>query len=237
MTSDPAEVTALRHQVSDLQQQLAALRLSAEVNSPTEVTTPASGPQISSRPDTTEALRRAAESELEAARLRQRVGELEAELSVAASPAELSQLRQRVTELETFSASSPVTAATTTKTVNTPQETPQTSEPSSAELAELRRRVASQESELSQLRGAGAELEELRREQEDLLVLLTDQEARQEEYKRRLRQLGVQVRQAGQSGVRGKRMMVSFADLFMYGPAVAMVHTRVRSILSTGAHT
>ena len=146
---EPAEVSALRHQVTDLQQQLSALRLSAGGDGQPEVTA-ASGPQTdpAAAPGAAEALERAAAAELEVAGLRRRLAELEQPAAAASGAAELPQLRHKVER---------------------------------------------QEAELRQLRGAGAELEELRREQEDLLVLLTDQEARQEEYKRQLRQLGVQV--------------------------------------------
>ena len=204
--ADPAEVSALRHQVSDLQQQLTALRLSGAVNGVAEVpsgsqTPAASGSQPATEPvELTETVKRAAAAELESAGLRQRVAELEAQLSAAPSAIELSQLRQKVTELESCagdsasaSASAPAAAAAAAAGVSDASAAAPSSAAELAEVAELRQRVSRQEAELGQLRGAAEELEELRREQEDLLVLLTDQEARQEEYKKKLRQLGVQV--------------------------------------------
>ncbi|XP_043199707.1 general vesicular transport factor p115-like [Amphibalanus amphitrite] len=195
-SSDSTEVNALRHQVTDLQQQLATLRLSGGVNGLAEVT-PTSGSQTSiDSTQLSEAIKRAAEAELEASTLRQRVSELEAQLSTAPSAAELSQLRQRVAEFETSSAPSIFPASTASVTTQATSEVAPaaaaTSE-ASEELRKLHDKLSAQEKELRELRGAGEELEELRREQEDLLVLLTDQEARQEEYKKKLRQLGVEV--------------------------------------------
>ena len=129
-------------------------------------------------------MKRAAEAELEASELRRRVGELETQL--ASSSAELLELRQRAAELPQPSAPPAVPTASGTAQAGAAE--------APAELLELRQRLAAQETELLQLRAAAEELHELRREQEDLLVLLTDQEARQEEYKKKLRQLGVQVR-------------------------------------------
>ena len=126
------------------------------------------------------------------------MAELEAQLSAAPSAIELSQLRQKVTELESCagdsaSASAPAAAAAAAAGVSDASAAAPSSAAELAEVTELHQRVSRQEAELGQLRGAAEELEELRREQEDLLVLLTDQEARQEEYKKKLRQLGVQV--------------------------------------------
>ncbi|XP_037083974.1 general vesicular transport factor p115-like [Pollicipes pollicipes] len=92
--------------------------------------------------------------------------------SPAADPAEVTTLRSQVSDLQRQLATVQLGGA-------------------DAELATLRHQVS--DLQRAELRARDAELEELRREQEDLLVLLTDQEARQEEYKRRLRQLGVQV--------------------------------------------
>lgn len=72
----------------------------------------------------------------------------------------------------------------------------------SSQLGESQRRISQLESELAQPRSLvpinqatelQAELDALRKEQEDLLVLLADQDQQLNEYKTQIRQLGGQV--------------------------------------------
>lgn len=61
------------------------------------------------------------------------------------------------------------------------------------ELQETRQQLAAAEQKLAELESAGSELEKLRKDQEDLLELLTDQDMRLNQFKAQLRALGEKV--------------------------------------------
>jgi chaperonin cofactor prefoldin len=58
------------------------------------------------------------------------------------------------------------------------------------ELQETRHQLVTAEQKLAELESAGSELEKLRKDQEDLLELLTDQDTRLNQLKAQLRALG-----------------------------------------------
>jgi chaperonin cofactor prefoldin len=58
------------------------------------------------------------------------------------------------------------------------------------ELQETRQQLAAAEQKLAEFESAGSELEKLRKDQEDLLELLTDQDMRLNQFKAQLRALG-----------------------------------------------
>jgi predicted nucleic acid-binding Zn-ribbon protein len=58
------------------------------------------------------------------------------------------------------------------------------------ELQETRQQLVTAERKLAELESAGSELEKLRKDQEDLLELLTDQDMRLNQFKAQLRALG-----------------------------------------------